>query len=165
GALAGGRDAAAGSSLSARGRRDQQTRHAWWRRCRRGVPGGVSITPNHRLLGELVQVGGGDPTRIGGVDVLEEYFGGLGTGVSRTVGTPAAPVLPPVQPELAEAVRRTGKVEVAVLGELEHRADQVRDLYSACAEACRRRGVDSVFLPPSRYNDLANLGTAAQSRR
>jgi hypothetical protein len=156
---------AVGIRLHAIGIGDEQTFHAWWRRYRPGEQAGVSIIPNHRLLGELVRVGGGDPTRIGGVDVLEEYFGGLGTGVSRTVGTPAPPALPPVQPELAEVVRRTGKVDVAVLTELEHRADQIRNLYSACAEACRRRAVDGVFRPPSRYNDLANLGTAALSRR
>ncbi len=47
-----------------------------------------TLVPDHPLLGELVRVGGGDPTRIGGIDVLEQYFSGLGAGLSRYVGTP-----------------------------------------------------------------------------
>ncbi|MFD0885637.1 VWA domain-containing protein [Streptosporangium algeriense] len=38
--------------------------------------------PNHALLAHLVAVGGGDPSTIGGLDVLAGYFSGLGAGVS-----------------------------------------------------------------------------------
>ncbi|WP_432838529.1 vWA domain-containing protein [Dactylosporangium sp. CA-092794] len=50
-----------------------------------------SVVPNHDLLTELLQVGGGDPTRIGGRDVLMEYFSGVGTGVVHRVTTPLMP--------------------------------------------------------------------------
>jgi hypothetical protein len=43
------------------------------------------LIPNHTLLGELVKVGGGDPTTIGGLDVVAEYFGGLGGGIIHRV--------------------------------------------------------------------------------
>jgi hypothetical protein len=43
------------------------------------------LTPNHDLLEELVKVGGGDPTKIGGLEVLEEYFSGLGGGITHPV--------------------------------------------------------------------------------
>ncbi|WP_410610284.1 vWA domain-containing protein [Amycolatopsis sp. lyj-109] len=43
------------------------------------------LVPNHTLLGELVKVGGGDPTTIGGLDVVAEYFGGLGGGIIHRV--------------------------------------------------------------------------------
>ncbi|MER6031084.1 vWA domain-containing protein [Streptomyces sp. NPDC001851] len=45
----------------------------------------VSLRPDHALLAELVQVGGGDPAAIGGYEVLDEYFSGLGAGMSRRV--------------------------------------------------------------------------------
>lgn len=51
----------------------------------RGYRDEPSVTPNHELLEELVKVGGGDPTAIGGLDVLERYFSGLGTGVTHRV--------------------------------------------------------------------------------
>jgi hypothetical protein len=47
------------------------------------------LRPDHPLLKELVKVGGGDPSRIGGIEVLEEYFRGLGAGLRRFVGRPA----------------------------------------------------------------------------
>jgi hypothetical protein len=154
-----------GIRLHAIGISDEETFHAWWRRTSPGEEPHISSIPNHRLLGELVAVGGGDPTRIGGVDVLERYFGALGAGVSHRVGTPAPASLPAVQRELAEAVRRAATVDVAVRGEIEQRADRLRNLYTACHDACRRRGLPAVFQPPSRYNDLATLGTPTISRR
>lgn len=53
---------------------------------RRGTwqPHPASI-PNHTLLKELVKVGGGDPTKVGGLDVLEDYFSGLATGMVHQV--------------------------------------------------------------------------------
>lgn len=44
-----------------------------------------SLVPNHDLLEELVKVGGGDPTTIGGLDILEDYFSGLGAGITHRV--------------------------------------------------------------------------------
>jgi len=52
---------------------------------RRGYAPKEGLVPNHELLRELVKVGGGDPTTIGGLDVLEDYFSGLGTGVTHRV--------------------------------------------------------------------------------
>lgn len=52
---------------------------------RRGYKPLEGMVPDHRLLRELVKAGGGDPSAIGGLDVLEEYFSGLGTGVTYTV--------------------------------------------------------------------------------
>ncbi|MGY1762417.1 vWA domain-containing protein [Geodermatophilus sp. SYSU D00779] len=43
------------------------------------------LTPNHELLVELVKVGGGDPATIGGLDVLVEYFSGVGSGITHRV--------------------------------------------------------------------------------
>jgi hypothetical protein len=57
---------------------------------RRGNPDHPNLRPDHPLLTRLVEVGGGDPTRIGGIDVLEGYFSGLGAGLTRHVGRPAA---------------------------------------------------------------------------
>ncbi|MEJ2856032.1 MULTISPECIES: vWA domain-containing protein [unclassified Saccharothrix] len=45
-----------------------------------------TIVPNHALLEELVKVGGGDPTTVGGLDVLADYFAGLGGGIIHRVG-------------------------------------------------------------------------------
>lgn len=57
---------------------------AWLRRT--GHPDNAGLSPDHPLIERLVEVGGGDPTRIGGIDVLEGYFGGLGAGLTRRVG-------------------------------------------------------------------------------
>ncbi|WP_316764192.1 vWA domain-containing protein [Streptomyces herbicida] len=45
----------------------------------------VSLRPDHALLAELVKVGGGDPAAVGGSEVLDEYFSGLGAGMTRRV--------------------------------------------------------------------------------
>ena len=45
----------------------------------------AGLAPNHTLLKELLLVGGGDAQRIGDAAVLEEYFQGLGGGVTLTV--------------------------------------------------------------------------------
>ena len=52
---------------------------------RRGYEPAEGMVPDHQLLRELVKAGGGDPSAIGGLDVLEEYLSGLGTGVTYTV--------------------------------------------------------------------------------
>ncbi|KDN21862.1 vWA domain-containing protein [Amycolatopsis rifamycinica] len=43
------------------------------------------LVPDHGLLEELVKVGGGDPTTVGGLDVLADYFAGLGGGIVHRV--------------------------------------------------------------------------------
>lgn len=53
-----------------------------------------SAIPNHELLEQLIKVGGGDPSRIGDTEVLEEYFSGLGGGVTRAFPTPQATAPP-----------------------------------------------------------------------
>jgi von Willebrand factor type A domain len=57
---------------------------------RRGYKTAEGMVPDHQLLRELVKAGGGDPSAIGGLDVLEKYFSGLGTGVTYTVREPLA---------------------------------------------------------------------------
>jgi Mg-chelatase subunit ChlD len=54
-------------------------------RRRNAYPPDPAIVPNHTLLEELVKVGGGDPTTVGGLDVLEEYFSGLASGIVHRV--------------------------------------------------------------------------------
>ncbi|MCP2167446.1 vWA domain-containing protein [Goodfellowiella coeruleoviolacea] len=55
-------------------------------RRRRAYQPNESVVPNHALLEELVKVGGGDPTTVGGLDVLADYFAGLGGGIIHRVG-------------------------------------------------------------------------------
>lgn len=45
----------------------------------------TGFEPNHTLLDRLVQVGGGDLSHQGDADVLERYFSGLASGVTRQV--------------------------------------------------------------------------------
>jgi hypothetical protein len=78
--------------LHAIGISNNELYEAW---LRRGKPDNPGLRPDHPLLEKLVEVGGGDPTRIGGIDVLEQYFRGLGAGLTRHIGTPAAPGAPP----------------------------------------------------------------------
>lgn len=77
--------------LHAIGIGDEDSFYPWWDRYHRRTRGDPhpSIIPNHRLLARLVEVGGGDPRRVGGMEVLQEYFTGLGEGVTRHVGRPA----------------------------------------------------------------------------
>ena len=67
-----------------------------------------ALVPNHTLLGELVKVGGGDPTTIGGLDALESYFSGLGAGVVHRVSeTPRRlPARAPLSDATLAALRR-----------------------------------------------------------
>lgn len=73
--------------LQAIGISDAALFEAW---CRRGHTPQDNLRPDHPLLLELVKVGGGDPSRIGGIEVLEEYFTGLGAGLRRYIGSPVA---------------------------------------------------------------------------
>jgi hypothetical protein len=68
-----------------------------------------SSVPNHELLENLIAVGGGDPSHIGGMDVLYEYFGGLGAG--RTIELGKVP-----------AGRRSGGVPAELISFLKEQA-------------------------------------------
>lgn len=62
------------------------TREIYERYCRqRSKALTESFTPNHELLERLVAVGGGDPAATGDTEVLQRYFGGLGSGVTRNL--------------------------------------------------------------------------------
>lgn len=56
-----------------------------------------SMIPNHDLLHRLVDVGGNDPSRTGDTEVLEEYFSGLGQGVTRKIKCPRSENTPSLQ--------------------------------------------------------------------
>lgn len=80
----------------------------WFARNHPGQQPPIPLIPNHELLERLVEVGGGDPSRTGDTDVLQEYFSGLGTGVSRQVRSPRSSPLPPlsqVEIDALEAAR------------------------------------------------------------
>ncbi|HEU5075608.1 MAG TPA: vWA domain-containing protein, partial [Polyangiaceae bacterium] len=74
----------------------------WWKETFPGKPYDTPIVPNHELLAALIQVGGGDPGRIGDTDVLLEYFEGLGKGITRSLA--AAPARPAPQLSSEERV-------------------------------------------------------------
>jgi hypothetical protein len=75
---------------------------------RRGYPQTLNLVPNHALLEELVKVGGGDPTTIGGLDVLADYFSGLGSGITHRVpgGLKRPPAPGPLPQESRTALAR-----------------------------------------------------------
>ena len=49
-----------------------------------------SLRPDHGLIRELAMKGGGDPNRTGGIEVLEDFFQGIGSGYRRFVGCSSA---------------------------------------------------------------------------
>ncbi len=57
----------------------------WWRSRQGSAKPQAWMIPNHRLLEELVKVGGGDPARTGDTDVLLDYFSKLGSGIERAL--------------------------------------------------------------------------------
>ncbi|MGI5241638.1 VWA domain-containing protein [Dactylosporangium sp. CA-139066] len=79
------------------------------------------ITPDHELLEELVKVGGGDPTTIGGLEVLAEYFSGVGAGIThrvrRALSTPPRMVL---DEQARRILHDSGRAGVPATGVLEH---------------------------------------------
>lgn len=72
-------------SLHAIGISNTDLFNQWWSLNGIGRKKQEWMIPNHELLAELVKVGGGDPTRTGDTAVLEEYFSGLGAGVTRNI--------------------------------------------------------------------------------
>ncbi|MFC8043921.1 VWA domain-containing protein [Nocardia sp. NPDC057353] len=93
---------------------------------RRGYQPNDSIVPDHALLAELVKVGGGDPATVGGLDVLERYFIGIGAGMTHRIqdrlGTPPAPG--PLHERTVTALQGLSNSGV----EWDRRRTQVRDL-------------------------------------
>jgi Mg-chelatase subunit ChlD len=87
---------------------------AWLRRNR--YPDRQGLRPDHPLLERLVGVGGGDPTRIGGIDVLEGYFGGLGAGLTRHVGNPAEAAARPLAASTLSLLRQSAADDTAERG-------------------------------------------------
>ncbi|HEX7681167.1 MAG TPA: vWA domain-containing protein, partial [Thermoanaerobaculia bacterium] len=79
--------------------------HSWWRQKHPREEPHIGSIPNHDLLEQLVQVGGGDPSRIGDSDVLHQYFSGLGSGVSRQVKVAPAAVIPSLSAEEMEFLK------------------------------------------------------------
>jgi Mg-chelatase subunit ChlD len=155
---------AAGIRLHAIGISDEPAFLRWWNRHgkRQHEPW---MVPDHRLLSDLVRVGGGDPSRIGGLDVLESYFGGLGGGVTTRVGVPArAGSVPPVQGDLAALARRELGIDATRRKDFARRADELRGLYAECTAAAGNRA-DLRLLRPQRHTDqFAELGVVAQTR-
>ncbi|MFH9983932.1 VWA domain-containing protein [Streptomyces sp. NPDC017179] len=106
-----------------------------------------SLRPDHTLLAELVRVGGGDPAAIGGYEVLDEYFSGLGAGMSRRVRVTRADStalgLPTATTQVLRewAVRLAAGRTVAQSRDLARRRESVRERLSAavgrCAEAAQ----------------------------
>ncbi|SFR22897.1 von Willebrand factor type A domain-containing protein [Lentzea waywayandensis] len=73
----------------------------------------AEYVPNHTLLRELVKVGGGDSTTVGGLDALAGYFGGLGGGIvhrvqGRLTAAPKPGPLPERTRTALQALRHTG---------------------------------------------------------
>ncbi|MEU7037154.1 vWA domain-containing protein [Streptomyces sp. NPDC046237] len=136
-----------GIRLHAVGISDQTLFGRWWeeyckqQKVRLQPP--QHLVPNHELLQQLADVAGGDRHRIGGVDVLEEYFTELGSGVVRSVGTPAQKRLPALQldpGEVTVAARRT-VVDPSRRERWETQVETVLGLYSEiCAASVPRLG-------------------------
>lgn len=149
--------------LHAVGISDERSFTAWWDRYHRPRQGDphISIVPNHQLLRKLVKVGGGDPTRIGGMDVLEEYFSALGRGVTRTIGRPAPGRLQPPQDRISTAAAPGSQPpEAASLARLPQLADRIQDLYSKCIITSKRRVGRPLYRMGDDSSQLLQIGSA-----
>lgn len=116
------------------------------------------LNPNHDLLEQLVAVGGGDPTTIGGMDVLAAYFSGLGAGITRTVRLDRAPSRPlgRLPEETIATLGRLGRV--AADGATAERGRIASDL----AELAGRCHPEAVRVFGSPLLDAAKAMKAAQ---
>jgi hypothetical protein len=149
--------------LHAIGIGDDVSFHSWWDRYQRPTKKDdphVSIVPNHRLLSELVRVGGGDPQRVGGLEVLREYFAGLGEGVTRRVGRPARGALRQVQASFQPLAEPLTVQDAELARRRKALAEQARDLRPACETLSVRCGAKPMWM---RYgvddlNKLLDLG-------
>jgi len=129
--------------LHAIGISDKASFLRWWSQTHRASQGEphVSAIPNHDLLEELVNVGGGDPGRVGGLDVLEGYFSGLGAGVSHRVGKPVLAELPQLQARLTALTiprRRVDPATAILRQELADRAQRLRTNCIRLSVRCAR---------------------------
>jgi hypothetical protein len=154
----------AGIRLHAIGISDEAAFRRWWNRNgqRQHEPW---MVPDHRLLSDLVRVGGGDPSQIGGLDVLENYFGGLGGGVTTRIGVPArAGSVPAVQGDLAMLARRELGIDAARRADFARQADEIRGLYAECTDAAGTRADLRVLRPQRHADQFTELGAVAQTR-
>lgn len=133
----------------------------WFARKHPGREPHVAWIPNHDLLERLVEVGGGDPSRTGDTDVLQEYFSGLGSGVSRQVKAPRSS--PP--PQLTEAeiaaldAARASLVRLAAVpggarADREGLANEILDSYETLNEVAHRLTGDLLFEYRKGYQTL-----------
>jgi hypothetical protein len=150
--------------LHAIGISDEAAFQRWWAR-ERGGSFERWMVPDHRLLADLVRVGGGDPSRIGGLDVLEDYFGGLGGGVTTRIGVPApARHQPRVQPDLAAVVQRQLGVDAPARAAFAQTAEEIRRLYAECLQIAGDRADLRLLRQPRHVDQFRDLGAVAQSR-
>ncbi|MET8543982.1 vWA domain-containing protein [Kitasatospora sp. NPDC004799] len=112
----------------------------WWEQLRRKDPTlrepPENLVPNHELLGRLVEVAGGDRHRIGGMDVLEEYFQELGSGIVRVAGHPAPGRLPALQLDPAALAATPARGRAVGPEQHRHWERQVEELLRMYAEVC-----------------------------
>lgn len=124
---------------------------------RRGVyKPNPTIVPNHALLEELVKVGGGDPTTVGGLDVLADYFTGLGGGIIHRVGERLTePARPGPLPERTSAA--LDRLRTAGGTDWDQRRDELRHLISDLAKKCNDQANRVYGRPAWRDLDLQKL--------
>jgi Mg-chelatase subunit ChlD len=126
--------------------------HPWWRQQHPREDPHIGAIPNHDLLEQLVQVGGGDPSRIGDSDVLHEYFSGLGSGVSRQVKVAPAAAVPSVSAEEVEFLKAASArfrqaAPQGVAGERQRLAGEILDRHSAVNELAASLTKEQLFHP------------------
>lgn len=128
----------------------------WWKRKHPGKEPHISTIPNHQLLERLVAMGGGDPSRIGGMDVLEKYFSGLGAGVTRSLRhlrRPGPRSLTTSDLEILRAQadrQQEAKRAPAATGERELLACRIKALYLDCNQAAEKCVGRPLFVPTTR---------------
>ncbi|MFE6056346.1 VWA domain-containing protein [Kitasatospora sp. NPDC056446] len=129
-----------GIRLHAVGISDPDLFGRWWEQLRRQDPTlrepPENLVPNHELLGRLVEVAGGDRHRIGGMDVLEEYFHELGSGIVRVAGRPATGHLPPFQLDPAALAAAPAQDRAVGAEQRRHWEREVEELLRMYAEVC-----------------------------
>jgi hypothetical protein len=133
----------------------------WFARKHPGREPHVAWIPNHDLLERLVEVGGGDPSRTGDTDVLQEYFSGLGSGVSRQVKAPRPSPLPQLAQAEIDALdaARASLVRLAAVPEgarvdREQLANEILDSYETLNEVAFRLTGDVLFEYRKGYQTL-----------
>ncbi|WP_159942119.1 MULTISPECIES: VWA domain-containing protein [unclassified Nocardiopsis] len=150
---------------------DQDLFGKWWnnylkksRQARQQPPD--FMVPNHELLGQLVDVAGGDRQSIGGVDELSRYFAELGSGVVRSVGSPGPGTLPKLQisPESIESEARRPLVAPEQQRRWKEEVEQLMVTYSETCEASQTRLGYQIY-KPAPWADLKRLHERASNRQ